>query len=140
MIPRQSNHDLAEATTNELLGTVPNGLGLRTILRHVVWALLDERVRIAMMLVPFFPFSLRCLQTISTTDILTLHSQVSATTSDTSRHHIDMPNGIYSLREILLSTEIWSTPLRSCTTQHEYDARRWVLTSTHAPCLVIVTV
>ncbi|EIM82611.1 uncharacterized protein STEHIDRAFT_63775 [Stereum hirsutum FP-91666 SS1] len=52
MIPRQSNHDLAEATTNELLGTVPNGLGLRTILRHVVWALLDERVRIAMMFPP----------------------------------------------------------------------------------------
>lgn len=51
MIARQCNHDLADATTNELLSKVPRGLGLRTMLRRIVYALLDERVRIAMMLV-----------------------------------------------------------------------------------------
>lgn len=49
MIPAQSNHDVAVATTEELLDMVPNAFGLKNFGRRVTFSLLEERVRMAMM-------------------------------------------------------------------------------------------
>lgn len=51
MVPAQSNHDVAVATTEELLDMVPNTFGLKSFGRRVTFSLLEERVRIAMMCV-----------------------------------------------------------------------------------------
>lgn len=49
MVPAQSNNDVAEGTTNELLHAAPEAFGIKDFLRRITVCLLDERVRIAMM-------------------------------------------------------------------------------------------
>ncbi|KAJ7622151.1 hypothetical protein FB45DRAFT_753621 [Roridomyces roridus] len=49
MVPAQTNHDVARCTTGELLFTVPHAFGLRRFLEGFSRALLEDRVRIAMM-------------------------------------------------------------------------------------------
>jgi hypothetical protein len=51
MKPAISNRDLAGYTTNELLSTVPEALGLKNFGRRIIICLLEERVRVAMMYV-----------------------------------------------------------------------------------------
>lgn len=51
MVPAQSNHDVAVATTEEILDMVPNIFGLKNFGRRVTYSLLEERVRVAMMFV-----------------------------------------------------------------------------------------
>lgn len=58
MVPAQSNKDVAGYTTEELLYPVPEIFGLKNFFRRISICLLEERVRIAMMFVPFaFPKS-----------------------------------------------------------------------------------
>ncbi|KAF7303512.1 hypothetical protein MIND_00580300 [Mycena indigotica] len=49
MVPAESNRDVAEYTTGELLYPVPRVLGLRSFAEGFVRAMLDERTRVAMM-------------------------------------------------------------------------------------------
>lgn len=49
MVPAQSNHDVAVATTEEILDMIPNLFGLKSFGRRVTFSLLEERVRVAMM-------------------------------------------------------------------------------------------
>ena len=51
MVPAQTNRDVAGHTTDELLFGCPEKFGIKKFLRGVTVCLLDERVRIAMMLV-----------------------------------------------------------------------------------------
>ncbi|TFK38424.1 hypothetical protein BDQ12DRAFT_111542 [Crucibulum laeve] len=49
MVPAQSNKEVAKHTTDELLATVPESLGLKHFAEGITVCLLDETVRIAMM-------------------------------------------------------------------------------------------
>ena len=54
MVPAQTNHDVARHTTDELLFGCPEKFGIKKFLQGVTVCLLEERVRIGMMLVSHF--------------------------------------------------------------------------------------
>ncbi|KAF9259411.1 hypothetical protein L218DRAFT_981552 [Marasmius fiardii PR-910] len=50
MVPAQSNHDVATYTTEELIHILPEAFGIKSFARNLSIAVLEDKVRIAMML------------------------------------------------------------------------------------------